>query len=60
MLTSSRKNQKQTKHGRQHKRERGESTLWGNHFGHFHDIYVKYVSTNCIAFNFGFTFDVWA
>ncbi len=51
MLTSSRKNQKQTKHGRQ---------LWGSHFGHFHDIYVKYVSTNCIAFNFGFTFDVWA
>jgi hypothetical protein len=33
---------------------KGESTLQGGHFGHFHDMYVKYISTKHIAFNFGF------
>jgi len=34
----------------------GEITLRGGHFGHFHNIYVKYISAKCIAFNFGFHF----
>jgi len=32
----------------------GENTLQGGHFGHFHDMYVKYISAKCIGFNFGF------
>jgi hypothetical protein len=32
----------------------GEKTLQGGHFGHFHDMYVKYISTKHIGFNFGF------
>ncbi len=34
----------------------GESTLEGGHFGHFHNMYVKYIFAKCIAFNFGFHF----
>jgi hypothetical protein len=34
----------------------GENTLWGGHFGHFHDTYVKYISTKHITFNFEFHF----
>ncbi len=34
----------------------GETTLQGGHFGHFHDMYVKYISTKHIAFDFGFDF----
>ncbi len=34
----------------------GESTLQGGYFGHFHDTYVKYISTKHIAFNFWFDF----
>jgi hypothetical protein len=34
----------------------GESTLRGGHVGHFHDMYVKYISTKCIVFNFEFHF----
>ncbi len=26
----------------------GESTLQGGHFGHFHEMYVKYISTNVL------------
>jgi hypothetical protein len=32
----------------------------GGHVGHFHDMYVKYISTKCITFNFGFHFCAWA
>jgi hypothetical protein len=35
---------------------KAESTLQGGRFGHFHDMYVKYISTKHIAFNFGFNF----
>jgi hypothetical protein len=28
----------------------------GGHFGYFHNMYVKYISTKYIAFNFGFHF----
>jgi hypothetical protein len=34
----------------------GENTLQGGHFGHFHDMYIKYISTKCVAFIFGFHF----
>jgi hypothetical protein len=34
----------------------GESTLRGGHFGHFHDMYVMYISAKHVAFNFGFHF----
>ncbi len=36
--------------------EGGESTLWGGHFGHLHNMYVKYIFAKCITFNFGFDF----
>jgi hypothetical protein len=49
-----------TKSPRHQKRKKsfkwGESTLWGGHFGHFHDMYVKYIHAKRIAFNFGFHF----
>jgi hypothetical protein len=38
--------------------------LWGGmggggvHFGHFDDMYVKYISIKHVAFNFGFHFSV--
>jgi hypothetical protein len=34
----------------------GENTLQGGHFGHFHDMYVMYIFTKHVAFNFGFHF----
>jgi hypothetical protein len=34
----------------------GENTLKGGHFGHFHNMYVKYIFAKHIAFNFGFDF----
>jgi len=34
----------------------GESTLWGGHFGHFHNMYIKYIFAKHVAFNFGFHF----
>jgi len=37
---------------------RGESTLQRGHFGHFHDMYIMYISKKCVAFNFGFRFDI--
>jgi hypothetical protein len=38
----------------------GESTLQGGHFGHFHDMYIKYIFAKCIAFNFGvFSVSAW-
>jgi hypothetical protein len=36
--------------------EKGESTLQRGHFGRFHNIYIKYISTKHITFNFGFHF----
>jgi hypothetical protein len=34
----------------------GENTLGGGHFGHFHNMYVKYIFAKHITFNFGFHF----
>jgi hypothetical protein len=38
----------------------GESALHGGHSRHFHDMYIKYIFAKYVAFNFGFTFGVWA
>jgi len=35
---------------------KGWKHIMGGHFGHFHDMYVKYICAKCIAFNFGFHF----
>jgi hypothetical protein len=37
----------------------GENT-WGGHFGHFHNMYVLYISIKRVAFNLGFFFGIWA
>jgi hypothetical protein len=34
----------------------GENTLQGGHFGHFHNMYVIYISTKLVTLNFGFQF----
>jgi hypothetical protein len=34
----------------------GENTLWGGHFGHFHDMYVMYIFAKLVTLNFGFHF----
>jgi hypothetical protein len=33
----------------------GENTLQGGHFGHFHEMYVIYIFTKCVTFNFSKT-----
>ncbi len=37
-------------------RDLGWKHIKEGHFGHFHDMYIKYTSLKCIAFNFGFHF----
>jgi hypothetical protein len=38
----------------------GENIVLGGHFGHFRNMYVKYVFAKSVLFNFGFHFGVWA
>jgi hypothetical protein len=42
--------------GKEQNTKQGENTLHGGHFGHFHDMYIKYIYAKGIAFNFGFHF----
>jgi hypothetical protein len=34
----------------------GVKTHYWGHFGHFHDVYIKYIFAKHFAFNFGFHF----